>query len=330
MASIYTLSGDLNEDIKKIISESQASDLSSDEQEQLMFYMETGRHISEIVRLFKVFRFNMENLRNTFYLTTSDELVRNEKIKLGVTSSGEVIDSDESNSEIDDEIAINALTINFLSSCRTLLESIEVFIDNSFSENFPQPEDLTRAALTSRAYDENFHYRLLVAMRNYSQHGNLPVSVVNGKCFFDFPKILNTPHFEHNAERRKQMEGIVNEIITETSNYPNIAFTATIAEGNLCATEVYVDFLRKVKATCEESDKNVRKLMEKHPNKVFQSPEHGFSLFTFILNDETSHSVAIEDTPAVIDSYLSEAEKILREEKAKVDELRKAFQPIKS
>jgi hypothetical protein len=324
LTEMYTLYEDLDENTKRILSESQPSDFTTDEQEQLVFHMEIDRHIRELVLLFKVFRFNMLSLRDTFHLTTADNLIKNETLSFEVNSLGKISPKDKFNGEIDESIEINALTINFMAAGRTVIDCITNAINGDFSDSFPPPEGLTEQWL-SKVYDDNFHYRFLVTMRNYTQHGHLPVSVVDGKFGFDFHQILRTRHAKHNAARAKEMEDIVNEIICEDSTYPRFTFTHTIAECNLCVTEVYVDFLNKMKEVWRESNKRVKALATQHPNNVISSTDGNYHSLIFILEDESTHNIFLENNSVnEFNVFLNEAKKILREEKSKVNVLRRA------
>ena len=324
----YIIYDDLNDTIKNILLESQPSDLKSSEKAQLVFHMEIHRHILEIVQLYKIFRFNMLNLRDSFHLTTSDDLVRNKRIDYTITQSGAIINENLFDYEIDDLIRINALTINFISSGKTLAESIEVFVRDDLSALTKVPEGLSKEWI-SKIYDENFHYRFITHLRDYSQHGHLPVSVNLGKYGFDFYQILNTPHFKHNSTRKKQFENIIDEIL-ELSGYPRFTFTPIIAEYNLCVTKMYVDFLCKVKSIWRDSYKKVKEIAKCYPSKTIRESKAKCSIFTFFLSDDSSHSLNIaDDAVSMFNIYIAEAKKVLNEEQAKVNTLRGAYKTVK-
>lgn len=116
-------------------------------------------------------------------------------------SNDTIIKKDNLNIEENDGIIINALVINYISSARPFVESIETFVKEMFKieeyENF-------KKLYLNKLYDEKFTYRFLYSLRNYSQHGHLPVYIdYNNKCSFNLEEILNTPHFDHNAKLKK-------------------------------------------------------------------------------------------------------------------------------
>ena len=166
-----------------------------DEEEQLCIgtYVELTRHIQEIDKLFHIFRFNLKNILQCYQLYSNNEIDRKELFEI----------------KEEDEIAINALIINYISSAKTLIESIENCIKNT---NLNIYKDFKDKCL-SKSYDNKFYYRFLIRLRDFAQHGHLIVSVYgNNYCCFDLDNIVLTPHFHHNTNLEKELRKMRKEI----------------------------------------------------------------------------------------------------------------------
>jgi len=324
----YTLGDDLSEDFNAHISG--CSLLSEVERAELIFHVEIMRHIQELNHLFQVFRFNLLTLRDSFVLTSSDTLTRKRLTKFEVNQSGEIRDATKQiEIEISDGIAINALTISLASSGVALMESIKVFIEHDFSEYFKAPKGLSKTWL-DEVYNKNFAYRLLYELRNFSQHGHLPISVDGSKFALDFIQLLSTPHYKHKKERREQIEAIAAEIFN-CSERPRIAFTPTIADYNLCITKTYVDFLRKTKSAWRDSAKRVKAIVQRYPSNIFKPNNSSFELFVFSLYDDDMHTIDFGSAADnMVSDYLEKGKQILLAEQAIYREFSKSYKRVKT
>lgn len=99
-------------------------------------YVEYTRHFQEINQLFEIFITNTAILFHFYLLNSNDTIKRNNFL----------------NDKYNDNITINALIINYISSAKTFVESIEVFLNNNSNENNIKQfkESLCKI------YDENF------------------------------------------------------------------------------------------------------------------------------------------------------------------------------
>lgn len=106
-----------------------------------------------------------------------------------------------------DVIEINALVSNAVSSARTLIESMDVF-----DKVYIDKEENFKKNYISKAYDEDFSYRFIDFIRNYMQHGHVPVSFDGEKISFQLSEILDTAHTKINATLKKQMKNIEQQL----------------------------------------------------------------------------------------------------------------------
>ncbi|MCD1025365.1 hypothetical protein K4422_10645 [Enterococcus sp. SMC-9] len=204
-----------------------ALELNSQDKEIFEKYVEITRYVQEVNSLFLIFRCNLTNILNTFELRLNGALKRNKNI--GFTE--------------DSYILVNAWTNNYISSARTLTESIEkwlknndVILFNKFKKDF-----------LSKTYDEKFSYRFFNQIRNFTQHGHLAVDFdLEGKFCFDFRKILDVKNFSISSTMSKELESIKKEIRETYGDAPYISYVRTIAEYNLAITNIYNSFLNEI------------------------------------------------------------------------------------
>lgn len=239
----------INNDIIKL------PELNSEEILCFHHLVEIFRHFIEIDNLFNIVNFNLMNMLHFFTIHNTDRIKRNFIFEFETT----------------DHIAINALTNNLLSSGKTLIEAIEIFLNENYKEN-PEVIKSFKAQCLSKKYDSNFQYRLLLRMRDFSQHGHLPIDIdENNRCSFDLDKINTTPHFRHNAKLYEQMQNIINEIKSKMANNPRIAFSLSIAEYKINITEIYSDFLNTIENTIQNAYNNMKELTINKPELIYKS-----------------------------------------------------------
>lgn len=227
-------------------------------------FIEFTRHIQEIDQLFHIFKVNLSELLLNYELNCNDTIVR--KIDLSY--------------EEEDMIIINALVINYISSAKTFVESIETFINKNMAE-----EDVNKFKIDclSRIYDEKFSYRLLIRLRDYAQHGHLPVYMsYDKKCSFDLDQILFTPNFSHNKKIQDEIIKLRQKIYNEFENNPRIMFTMSIAEFQLCILKIYIYFIDLIKEDLVGLVNKMDTLIKERPDVIYKSKDslNGFIIYS--------------------------------------------------
>lgn len=267
-------------------------------------YIEFTRHIQEIDQLFHLFKVNLDNLLINYNLINDDTFFR--KINLF--------------KENDDRIIINTLVINYISSAKTLVESI----DNFFSEKLGEEKyNAYKDDCINKIYDERFSYRLLIRLRDFSQHGHLPVYIsVDNKCSFDLEQILNTPHFKHNKKLEKEMKNISSKIQKDFGDNPRIMFTRSIAEFEICILEIYNYFILESIAELANLRKKLDDLIDRRPDIIYKSKDslNGFILYVII--DGNAHCMDPRQ------NSIKMVEKIRDEVKTELENVKKEFEEI--
>jgi hypothetical protein len=287
-----------------------------DEKEKgtLVSHVEITRHIQEIEQLFQLFRFNLKNLLHYYTLKNSDRIVRNFPFDF----------------QVDDGIAINALVINFISSGKTLIESIEVCLKESDCADAAVYAAF-KAAHLSRIYDDSFSYRLLLRMRDFAQHCHLPVSIYHDNtCCFDVEQILCTPHFSHNPALKKQLEDIRDEIHDKYGNNARITFTASIAEFNLQVTKLYLVFWDAIEPLLQASSNAVSALLLARPDIVTRSEGPLNGLILYEVDEVQVHAFHVDDDPLLTFAcYKQQAAEILLEEEIEFNDFKKSLKFVR-
>lgn len=213
-----------------------------------------------------------------------------------------------------DFYAINALVTNILSSGKSLCDAME----NCFKISFPDADEYKRwKKFASEKYDSVFSFRFLSKMRDFSQHGHIPVSVGDGKgsfCF-DLIQIKNKPHFRHNSAMKQEYQEIIEEINMINHGVPSLSLVYSLAEYVYVLLLIYYQFWLEVNNPLENSATMFESVVKKYP---FNEKEG-----TFIYKSEGSivHCVMLEDTRKMLHKNKKEAEEAYNEYKKAWDEI---------
>lgn len=171
-------------------------------------FVECTRHLVEIHQLFSIFQYNVKLLTSIYSLAASGEL----------TKDGCLATSP------DDFIAVNALLISIISAGSTLVNSQECYIKANCSEQILQKYKKE----TGIIYDTVFEYRFLSKLRDFAQHGHVPVGVQQDHYCFDMYQIYRTPHFDFKSAFKKEITDSAQEIMENYKDTPTLSFTLTL------------------------------------------------------------------------------------------------------
>lgn len=235
-------------------------ELSENDLQIARHFIESSRHLQEIRQLLLIFKNDIDNLQKEYVFM----------------NTGNVFCGKAPAMHENDFIAINAYTINLISAGRTLVESMECYIDNN-----PNVDDDAKQRYLEfyhQTYDSSFAYRFLIRLRDYSQHGHLPVSSEGNNYYFDLIQITDKPHYNHNKALKKQMKNIIDEILTKYHDTPTIAFTETLAEFVAKLLSIYKMFWRQTESGFKASYDSFQSLVFEYPDN-FIADEDGLSRF---------------------------------------------------
>ena len=293
---------DLDFDIDKL----KIPNLNIDEENCLKNHIAITKQIQEIDQLFHVFRYNLKMILDHY------KVYHDDRIEYLYSYSKKEIDY----------IIINTLVINYIGSAKSLIELIEAVLKSISNENLNIYIKFKKEYLT-KEYDSKFSYRFLFCMRNFSQHGYLPISIdANNRCFFDFNSILSVSHFTFKKELKDEMLEIKQKIYEKYKGYPKISFTRTIAEFNMEVIKLYQNFLDVIEDSLIESVQKVKKLIKKNPRLVHKSSDCLNNFVLYRLSDGTIHCFSKKDNPIkMINDMKDNVSNILQEESIEYEKI---------
>ena len=271
-------------------------------------YVELTRHIIELDKLFNVFRYNLTNLLKHFTIFTNDL----------IESTGEKLTEDQYYYQI------NALTINLISSAKTLTESIEVCMKNFLAE---KDFKSFKNKILSKPYDEHFSYRFLLHVRNYSQHGHLPVNIEQQRVYFDLDEILTMPHFDLNGQLKKELDVLRKDIYNQFRDSPRISYVYTVAKFNLVITEIYFNYLKEIKPILIKLNDEKNELLLNTKFQLINSDGSSSDMLFYEFDGENYHCFNRKDNSISMYADIKrEVKKILKVEEQYYKEIEKRNQ----
>lgn len=271
-------------------------------------YVELTRHIIELDKLFNVFRYNLTNLLKHFTIFTNDL----------IESTGEKLTEDQYYYQI------NALTINLISSAKTLTESIGVCMKNFLAE---KDFKSFKNKILSKPYDEHFSYRFLLHMRNYSQHGHLPVNIHQQRVYFDLDEILAMPHFDFNGQLKKELDVLRKDIYNQFRDSPRISYVYTVAKFNLVITEIYFNYLKEIKPILIKLNDEKNELLLNTKFQLINSDGSSSDMLFYEFDGENYHCFNRKDNSISMYADIKrEVKKILKVEEQYYKEIEKRNQ----
>ena len=227
-------------------------DLPEEDEAIFKSYIEESRHLQEINQLFQMLLFDLEQMHLQYEWMFNDRVF---------SQTAKDVDIYE----------INTLIRNAISAARTLIESMEVFdkvyidSDGRFKENY-----------ISRAYDDYFSYRFIDFMRNYMQHGHVPVGFDGERIYFQLSEILDVTHMKINTSLRQSMEAIEQELFEYGEANATLAVVPMLYEYFLLGHVFVCEFYKYIKMYVIEHAANVTSVLAEHPEYIVMIQEKSF------------------------------------------------------
>lgn len=285
------------------------ADLTAKEHILLANYIGLTRNIIEANQLFEVFYFNLLSMRNYFVFYINDTVVRTDYCP----------DYDS------DFVAVNSLVINLISSAKTLTEFLRE-IANIWLGNSENKDDKFNMYV-SGIYDSSFNYRFLINLRNFMQHGYLPVSFREGKYSFDVNQILETPHFDINKQLKTDIENFITKLEISGENIACMSLTLTISDFAVRVIDIYKKFLFYIKKCVQTLYNDVKKLIETKPSIVCDYHEDFEGYIIYDKDEHGYHTFNSKDNPnKMMSNYEKRVSAVYKDEKQVYDELHSYFE----
>lgn len=267
-------------------------------------FVEITRYIEEIHQLFNIFQYNIRRLLSIYELNNHD------KIKRHVPQFEDFSDSTE----------LNALVISLISSGKTLVDAVQACVQSCYSKDSNEYSEFCK--ILSKEYDNCFSYRFLTRLRDFSQHGHVPVSWDGEAACFDIGQLINTPHFNHNKTILGEMERFCDELLIKEKVQPRHVFSIAIAEFSVSIFKIYYEYWETMGDSFYTSLSNINDLIKQYPETIrHKDKKYDGLLFYQIGNGlHTFYASGLSDKMYV--QYLEEAKELKGSEEKELERFR--------
>ena len=269
-------------------------ELSTEDLNCVKHHVELVRHLQELHQLYEIVLFNLNIMRHNYVWRSSGEVLYK-----GTPAEGP-----------EHFTAVNAMIINLIGSARSLTESMDCYMKENYSDSDSEAQAFFQ--FSHLTYDTCFAYRLLIRLRDFSQHGHPPVSQT-GSCYsFDLHQIKGMPHFTHNKQIKSELEAAVKSIMEDFHGQPTLGVTMTVAEFSVALLKVYSHFLTCVEPHLKDSFLHFRETLERYPENILRGDMDTNNFFVFSIEDNLAHVVFPEDNAMkLLITYQSAAKEAL-------------------
>lgn len=273
-------------------------------------FIEITRYIEEIHQLFDIFQYNIRRLLSIYELNNHD------KIKRHVLQFEDFSDSTE----------LNALVISLISSGKTLVDAMQACVQSSYSKDSDVYSKFCK--ILSVEYDGCFSYRFLTRLRDFSQHGHVPVSWDGEAACFDIGQLINTPHFNHNKTIFGEMERFCDELLIKEKVQPRHVFSIAIAEFSVSIFKIYYEYWKTMGDSFYTSLSNINDLIKQHPEAIKHKDKKYDGYFFYQIGNSlhTFYASGLSDEMYV--QYLEEAKELKESEEKELERFRGRMKPI--
>lgn len=233
-------------------------------------YIEMSRHFQEITQLYRMMLFDLDDISKQYVFHFDDRVIPLYDKELNI-------------------LYVNRIIRNAVSSARTLIESMEIF-----EREYIDSEGYFKINFISRTYDEYFSYRFIDFIRNYLQHGHVPISFDGEKIFFQLSEILDVTHMRINSSLKKQMKNIEHELLDYGDGNIYLTVVPMCYEYFLLVQVLILEFLRFIKGYLLEHFNKVQEILEENGEYVLDI--NGIPFVAVYLDEERRlHGFSAED-----------------------------------
>lgn len=272
------------------------SELKEDDLKTVEKYVELTRHLEEIHELFLVFKFNLDSFISRYRVTSSGKVYRDDKLA----------------DTYDDYIAINSLVISIISAGKTMVESMYAYTKANYGEESQEFAKLH--GFTANVYDQVFPYRLLMRLRDYAQHGHLPISHNRGWYGFEATSFVKKPHFDHNRKFLDEMSAAIQEVSEKYGDSFKMSLADMLAQYTPNFLSVCRFFWNEIEADLLKTEESFRSVVAAYPENIFAREECPPGFFSYNLVDQNLDVAFLGDSTGIlIRSYKKEEEMVCEE-----------------
>lgn len=274
----------INEDDKLMITKM------SEEHEQLFRkYIDVSAHYQEIMQLYDIMLFNLREVKKHFKFNFDDtvENVTGEK-KVNI-------------------IEVNAVINNTISSAHTLIESIE-----NYDKLYIPEEKSFKANNISVVFDKYFSYRFMYFIRNYMQHGHIPISYDGKKMYFQLSEILDAKQIKINSDLKRSLQYFENAIICNGEIEPRFAVVPVLYEYFLLVCKISYEFFVCIKENYLMYTEKIDYVLQHYPEYITNLAGNKY-VGVYIDTYNGSHGfIYTENTEKNLNSWIQKTENNLK------------------
>lgn len=270
--------------------------------EELVFvtdYVEITRILQEIYQWYQIVKFNLNSLKSVS----------------GTTNV----------------IAANSYVIGLLGTGKNLNELMKICMIQFYGEDSKEYERFNEDYV-KKEYDDSFSYRLLLRLRNFSQHCHIPISFQNDSFCFDLAQIYNTPHYNYNKTVREQAEKLMEDVKKKTKRNLTLALAPTVASYMCSLYKIFKSFLESIRFVLIEKETNLFNMIKEHPELIEHPncPDYN-DVFWYIIQEfpEQLHAIITSEKPQELLSFwLNDVVDAYKEERKSLKKMTNMMAPI--
>ncbi len=248
---------------------------------ELVRWMKLSRFIVELHQLFEIYLWNYSQLANGLYLNVDGRINR-------------ILDNGTNQSQL---IRVNGYVMNCVSSAVNFLKSVEKYCKHearagkkaifSFAAEFLE-------FLHAKFYGD-LHYALAYVLRNYSQHGQLIISIHNddgehNRVCLDMFQLLNAELVSINDDTREKLEYIYDSLRDIEEGPIRLFLAQFLSSLHLNVCSLYEDFLSRLDPYVLESKERVETLLEESHEKILSTSDLPY--FIILLEENHDRDIA--------------------------------------
>lgn len=293
--------------------------LECEQEDDIFRWIKVDRWLTDLHQLYQVYLWNYQQLMNGVTVDMQGEV-------------SAVFDNQTTSSKL---IQVNGYSMNCISSGVNLITFVESFLKHE-GKTYGFEGIGTFKAKTQEEYDSNFNYAFGYLLRNYSQHGNLIVSMYPGEngadriCFDPF-QLSNPSGVGVKAEMRKKLEKLLSTLSAVPEDVIRLSFRGLIHSFHKSVCSLYSAFFSIVQEYFSQI--NTKAISHLSATKsIIQQDKNGASFFVVLLNvDEMLETHVIMGEPQGLmecfRKYQNEVQMELDQAEINLEIFKKSFKP---
>lgn len=275
--------------------------LSEEESKCINRYVEITKSELEIAQLFEVFCVHLSNLRSNFDMYGDGHIFyKSNNPDLSLNYSHQII--------------FNSFLISYLSAAKTFIENLRRIAKKVYSNEKNEIE-----LYINNIYDENFNYRLMMMLRDFSQHKTLPISFKNNIYKIDVYQISNS--FCLGGAIKKDFKKIIE--MEKTCGLIHLDIVRAIINFTITIFEIYLFFIGRYKEIEVNAYKELKLKIKTNPKIVCKDKK--MYNYIFFYQENEIHAFHLENPNKHLSKQVEKTRKRLEYQIKQSDNFRKGL-----